>query len=27
VLLEATHEATLAVCRIEDLRAHALGAG
>ena len=24
VLLEATHEAALAVCRIEDLRAHAL---
>ena len=27
VLLEATHEATLAVVRIGDLRAHALGAG
>ena len=27
VLLEATHEAALDVCRIEDLKAHALDAG
>ncbi len=27
VLLEATHEAALEVCRIEDLKAHALDAG
>jgi uncharacterized protein (DUF2237 family) len=26
VLLEATHEAALAICRLEDLRAHALDA-
>jgi hypothetical protein len=25
VVLEATHEATLAYCRLEDLRAHAFG--